>query len=94
MDESSRRAMAGEQVTEESTAHFYSWLDDPRDRRAKERALDIIMEGCSDDRYSCEGLTGGRPSVRTFNGNVLNDNIFNDNTFNDNTHTTINILFN
>jgi hypothetical protein len=58
LDESSRRAKAGETVSAELAAHFYTWLDDPRDRRAKQRALDIIMEGCldggiDDDCHDC-----------------------------------------
>ncbi len=56
LDESSRRAVAGETVSAELTAHFYAWLDDPRERRAKERALDIIMEGCLDDSLHDDSL--------------------------------------
>ncbi len=49
LDEAARRSMEGEVVSAELSANFYAWLDDPRDRRAKGRALDIIMEGCMDD---------------------------------------------
>ncbi len=40
--------MAGETLSAELLAHFYAWLDDPCERLAKGRALDIIMEGCLD----------------------------------------------
>ncbi len=48
LDESARRSLAGESVSAELTAHFRAWLDDPRDRQAKARALDLIMDMCCD----------------------------------------------
>ncbi len=56
LDESMRRAVAGETVSDELKANFYAWLHDPHDRRAKGWALDTIMEGCMDIKEERHGV--------------------------------------
>lgn len=51
-EEEARLAVAREEIPARLSTDFYAWLDDPRGRREKERALDRLMEWHSGSEHN------------------------------------------